>query len=358
MTVKRWFTSERMIPAKLLRTLVILSGAILMTISLAGCHQNSYTSTVDQNPKKLEMPIGDYHDVAWMSSSLLASVYAPTANADRWLYQVIVYNIDTDIQQQVNLLPLEECISSWSLVIDVLPSGALGIVNQCNFHQDRIINRYSRLISWHPDSEVTTVLQQLPIGKDVWTFSFLPDMSEGIIGFDSSGGIVGELVQINASGEIQDFVPQFGRARDGSYTPDGSQIAFFASERVPEYEDSPLGGRPALEYQLSAPWNLYLADSDGANIQELLPDVRYPWQVKWSPQGRYLAFGGVISGKRGIWVYDTVEAVLYLVWEQRTHFDWSPDGTQMVVVEAPPQNNGPGFVPEQLLIIDVELNQQ
>ena len=339
------------------RNLFMLLLSLIATVSCAPSASTTFENAVS-DANRLDAPEGDYQDVVWISPGEVAVVYAAKWGLGLQQYEVAIYDTLTSDWHEIDVSTPSECTSVWNLVIDRLPSGALAIANRCGFEADHVVKRYFRLLGWQPDTQEFEVLQQLPLGEDVASFSFAPDLSEAVVSFDSSGGIVGELVQVDASGELQDLVPQFGRARDGSYAPDGSQIAFFASERVPEYEDSLLGGRPALEAQLSAPWNLYVANPDGTDVRELLPNVRYPWQIQWHPLGQSIAFGGVLNGKRGTWVYDMVDERLYLVWEQRTHFDWSPDGAQMVVVDAPPQNTGPNFVPERLLVIDVELGQQ
>ncbi len=334
---------------------------LLLITAVAGCMSSTGTDFTDALPSetvKLNAPKGDYEDVVWLLPSVVAVVYASEYEIDLWEYDVGIYDFAEEVWQNVEVSSLDECISSWNLVLERLPDGVLGLVNNCNIEVGRVLNRYSRLLAWYQESGDLKVLKQLPVGKDVVSFAFLPTSAAFLVTYDSSGGILGELVQIDEGKDARQLLPNYMRARDGQYSPDEESIALMASESIPDPETGMFNERIALQAKLSHPWNLYLTDTQGEELKLLLPDVRSPQYLKWSPNGQHIAFSATISNQPGIWVFAISTQKLYRVWEQRTHFDWSPDGTQMVVVDAPPQNTGPDFVPEQLLIVDVQLNSE
>lgn len=334
---------------------------LLLTLSAmlaVRCAPATYTNALPTTIKTLETPSGDYRDVVWLPSNKIAAVYAPQYEIDRWVYDVAIYELAEETWSEIDVPAPEECISAWNLVLERLPQGGLGIVNHCNIEVERALNRYSRLLAWYPETDTIEVLALLPVGKDVISFDISPEGTDTLVSYDSSGGILGELVWIDSDGKAQHLMTEYMRARDGRYAPDGQRMALVASASVPDSDTGMFGERRALQAKLSHPWTLYLADRKGDNLHVLLSNIRFSFYLKWSPDGHYLAFSGVISGQSGIWIVDVSTGALYRVWERRTPFDWSPDGSQMVVIDGPENNLQDGFVPEHLRIIDISLHNQ
>ena len=97
---------------------------------------------------------------------------------------------------------------------------------------------------------------------------------------------------------------------DPEWSPDGQQIAFVAAN----------GG-------------LYLMDSDGANLRELIGSPDFPWTMDqvgfdWSPDGKWLVFGSGFE----VWVLGLEDMLPRPLTQIRQHYQgqtWSPDSQRI-----------------------------
>lgn len=96
--------------------------------------------------------------------------------------------------------------------------------------------------------------------------------------------------------------------------------------------------------------DLYLAGADGSNPQVILAEIRLAEMLKWSPIGTQVAFRGQYKGVQGIWILNTTTKERKRVWKELDSYDWSPDGTRMVIMEHRLVNNKTQEIP---IIIDV-----
>jgi len=81
-----------------------------------------------------------------------------------------------------------------------------------------------------------------------------------------------------------------------------------------------------------------------------LPEAGRPYQLKWSPNSQLLAYAGDSQDSKGIWILDIDSLELVRVWPDNTFYDWSPDGTQMVVIAQDKEGDATQTYP---VIIDV-----
>ena len=58
-----------------------------------------------------------------------------------------------------------------------------------------------------------------------------------------------------------------------------------------------------------------------------------------SPVGNRIAFLGTYDGHNGLWVYDLDTKELARLWNGFGPFDWSPDGSKLVVLENDPASD-------------------
>jgi CubicO group peptidase (beta-lactamase class C family)/sugar lactone lactonase YvrE len=107
-----------------------------------------------------------------------------------------------------------------------------------------------------------------------------------------------------------------------AWSPDGTQVVFSKSV-------------PAVVSPGSIPAELYIADSDGANLRQLTTNGRNNYLPAWSPDGRQIAY---VSGGRGgfdsheIYVINadgSGDANLTVNDAQEYGVAWSPDGSKL-----------------------------
>ena len=95
------------------------------------------------------------------------------------------------------------------------------------------------------------------------------------------------------------------------WSSDGSRIAFASAH----------GG-----------WYLYVVDSDGKNLRQLLETPTNPTTVRWSPDDSHIAFNSLVDGSWEIFVVDVGSADHWQVTENgsnRIDLMWSPDGSRI-----------------------------
>jgi Tol biopolymer transport system component len=73
-------------------------------------------------------------------------------------------------------------------------------------------------------------------------------------------------------------------------------------------------------------------DTTSQETQVIFSGMQYADELKWSPNGRWLAFTGAFQYRHGIYVFDPDTSELIYIWENKNKFDWSPDSKQMVIL--------------------------
>jgi len=179
------------------------------------------------------------------------------------------------------------------------------------------------------------------------SFTFDPDMTQ-FIQENGIGGTSNELYLVNSEKTITKLLPDFKRARSPAWSSDGKTIAFAGTKANSENTD--LNTWDDIESLLYYPWDIYLMDSDGSNVRILLPLVGNIYNLRWSPtNSNLLLFGGTaFDDKDGIWLLDTTDGKIKRLWKENTYFDWSPDGSKIVIL-----TNDSGFWWEDATVIGV-----
>lgn len=137
---------------------------------------------------------------------------------------------------------------------------------------------------------------------------------------------------------------QRGWADWPAWSPDGAQIAFFAAPSAIGLDG------PA---RASVPAGLYaMAPDSGAAVRILGEDVIVPRDLAWSPDGRYLAFGGTIGDRKATWLFEPATGDLRAVHDQSfSWLAWSPDGSQLAGIELVDSNDP---LIDQIVIVHVD----
>ncbi|MBN1201373.1 MAG: serine/threonine-protein kinase [Anaerolineae bacterium] len=145
----------------------------------------------------------------------------------------------------------------------------------------------------------------------------LPARGGTRIAFDSARNGDMDIFTMNADGsDLQQLTGEPGPERGPSWSPDGSQIAFY--------------GAPSRQ----SDYDIYIINRDGSGLRNLTDspdeDDRYP---TWSPDGSQIAFHSDADGDYDITIINVDGAGRQLITRggnQELGPDWSPDGTRIV----------------------------
>jgi WD40 repeat protein len=282
---------------------------------------------------------GAYAGVAWLTDSQIAILSLADGSPSGGMTSMAVIEPGSEERRPLDLPPRAECLRTSYLHPMSLPDGRLGLIVDCSKQEDA------------PTYSVAAV--QLPEGQPqdllIVPFrparvAFNPDLTMGLVAQSSRicAGItgltdgqvhdidvfVGEGEQrfgIDTKPDDTDECSDDGRADFPAWSPDGRQIAFFAS---PESI-----GKAGVD-RLRAPWELYVMDAVAREPEELLSNVLSPYALAWSPESDRLAFSGEVRGQgEGIWLIDPQTGDLSRLYGGTVLFlAWSPDGTQIAAI--------------------------
>lgn len=311
--------------------------------------QANFTDITEQsltNAHTLSTPSGLYEEVAWLEENQLVFLYTsqPPELGFRWDYQIVLYNLGTaewqvlttprpDQWSTLTRLEPNECTSGFILGLTQLPNGMLGFIYDCNVYHDNVTRRFYTLYAWDQQTGMLQSLQRYPENFSASRYAFAPDMSELIQASPVGAGLNDELYRVSEDGQRAQLFPGFQRVRSPAWSPDGHTIAFMGTETYLEEKSEDFFTWRQIEDLFYYPWDLYLMDANDKNVRIILPDIGAGGNVKWSPQGKFLSFGGQYNGLEGLWVLDTDTLKLTRIWPQGVAYEWSPDGRQIVVIE-------------------------
>ena len=141
----------------------------------------------------------------------------------------------------------------------------------------------------------------------------------------SSGGKSWNLArEFSRSNPIDDPCTKDGLADSPAFSPDGRQIAFFASTAAIGVAD---------QARLDVSWGLWVMGDHGEHPRSVLSGLVEPTDVQWSPDGRWLAFNARRGRYRGSWLFDPVtKARRQVSTTDGTWVSWSADGQRIVAI--------------------------
>jgi dipeptidyl aminopeptidase/acylaminoacyl peptidase len=301
---------------------------------LVGCNPKSYQDISDSiSSQPLPVPEGEFTSVAWLDKDHIAFIYRSEELIPRDLgtdFRIIIFEISSG---KTKTLPHSSIPSSCfppSRISELtrLRNGSLGFVFRC--HSEN--GTSGILYVWDNGANSFVEWQSLPdfLPRN---FSFAPDMSQFIQENGVGDGLNNELYLINSDKKIIRLLRDFQRAGEPAWSSDGKTIAFAGTKENPE--NTNINTWQDIESLFYYPWDIYLMDSDGSNVRILLPLAGNVYDLKWSPtNSNFLLFGGTaFDDSDGIWLLDIATMSVRRIWAENTRFDWSPDGSKIVLLE-------------------------
>lgn len=332
-----------------MKRILMMVPLILVCWLSASCAVPFQSLTVDRERRSL--PSGNYMDISWFTPNRIALTHSDSP--DRLAlekYQLMVYTLDTQVGKVVAIPELEQCQVTWTIRVWQLPNQDLAIARLCRFLTEHASNRFTDILSYDAEVESFEELMRLPLGKDVTSFSFTPDLSHSLQTFDSTGGLLGQVVRVDQTGEVEPLFETFSRARDATFSPSGDAFAFLGTEVVPKVDGGLFGWQASYRQQLAHPWTLYVVEGRDAEPQPVVENIRYGRYAQWSPTGPYIAFAGEVQAFDGVWVVHLTTGKVYRLWKETDPFDWSPDGQQMIILDTSSRESSEGTPPQMVLL--------
>lgn len=201
------------------------------------------------------------------------------------------------------------------------------------------------------------VAQNVPFAIDLEGREAIVGVGAGICnrlvvyaGDDAPSRLEAEIVGDGKRFSLDDPVSSDGDCRDTgtafspSLTEDGRTLAFFAS---------PAAVGLSGPDRLNTPANIYLLDRPTNVVRSILTDVAGAGALRWSPDGRTIAFVGEVADRNGTWLVRPGGTPLRIA-DDVEEFAWSPDSTRLFASESADSLDDPLLA--RLLILDVPAN--
>jgi len=201
-------------------------------------------------------------------------------------------------------------------------------------HNSIVNPEIAAIYMWDDQTNHFEVLHRYDEGFFNGTFTFSPDMSESILENPVGSGYHNQLYRFDRNKQMTRLLADYERVSDPSWSPDGRMIAFLGTE---SYTPKTLIG--FLDWNLLRdrffyPWDLYLMGANGKNVRIILAGIEGESKIGgWLSIGRLLSFTGKYKKTDGIWMLNIETHQLTRVWASAADYHWSPDGTQMVVIQ-------------------------
>jgi Tol biopolymer transport system component len=172
---------------------------------------------------------------------------------------------------------------------------------------------------WSPDGASIAFTAESQGGPWMTTGPLGPETGFGPLGPGFGGGPVAErpdadlmLVAVDGSGPAVPITDAPGDDRSGSWSPDGSRIAFDATR--------------------DGNTEIYVVGADGSNPIRLTDSPAEDWSPSWSPDGSRIAFASDRTGIAQVWVMPAgggEPVQLTDLPDAHNGPAWSPDGTRI-----------------------------
>ncbi len=337
--------------------LVIL---IALLVLAAGCNRGGIV-TPESTARAEEVIVqpGRFFGVAWVSDDHVVASYSARPGASGAETRLWSLAPDGSSFNRLRVPNRPACPVSLDVAPFTLAPGTVGFIRRC---AQEVVDY---VLAYDLRSETLVRLVRAPLRPPLQPgrFTWSPSLERGMYGETTSWcvsivGLTPEGVQylpitINEGGRSWRLDEEFrltpaqdcdglGSASWPAWAPDGRIIAFFAR---PPSADSGFD-------RIDDPWNLYVMDQYRLRPRKVFEGVVHARDLRWSPDGRWLAFSGFIDGRPGSWLYSTADAKVTFFTPQRLDaLDWSPDGSQIIGIPHPEELDDPA--PRRLIRFDL-----
>ena len=315
---------------------------LLIIVLFAGCSRGH--ADIQNGVARREFPLSllaaFYRDVAWFDNNTFAIQYFLDVPEHGMPEDFIkIYDLTTNTLSAPVAMPKTDatCESQWATpkwepaVISRADNGNLIIVAECSgdpMGGPILLLEYD--VSTGELQKLTDYNKQR-VGLLHFAFTSENELiQESPVGHPMNN----ELYKVSlVDGSVTRILPEFLRARWPSWSAKNELVAFWGTAQFPGKEPDDLYTFDDIETLVRAPWDLYVMDKDGNNPRIIYPLIANIGGLAWSPNGDWLAFGGTVDGVEGIWLLDINNPEPIRIFDHNYVFDWSPDGSKIIVVE-------------------------
>lgn len=328
--------------------------SLLVALALGGCSApvgSTSPTLFDLAPATVSLPPGEVFGLAWLQDGWLVTNFRADPDGGFGSSRLWRFRPDGSGFAEIELPGDPTCRLLEYIRPIALSDGRLGYVREC------------LKAGMSPGEEFEASLGSVDLGSgriellapvvsgvgyaSIASFDWDPSIEAGLI--DQGSGICQGLQRIDQDGPrpidlvISDGDQQFnladefrrptsdcsatGTAESPSRSWTDGRVAFFASPASVGVEGQ---GR------LDAPSSLFIADPELKTASPRLSGIQIPAGLAWSPDGRWLAFSGDVTGSgRGAWLFDTTNSTLRRFTGLRVfELAWSPDGREIAAIES------------------------
>ena len=209
--------------------------------------------------------------------------------------------------------------------LQVLPNHHIGYILECLRPNNQTIQEIDSTTNRSVDIYEESSIRWL--GR----FSYSPNMKE-IILVDVNGlYLESSLYYLDVDGERKNITPGFQRADFPAWSPTKDIVAFLGTKPY-SGSDNPKSWNQ-IDGLLDYPWKMYMYHPRSGEIEEFSIEIVHPGRLKWSPNGKLLAFTGRYKGVPGVWIIETQNNLrVTRVITEIASFDFSPDSKSLAYV--------------------------